>query len=163
MTHARPFAAPDPTRHTRSRGDRPVGPSRQREGRRTEAAQPEKKKEERAASPLRPKEHQGPGRALVATRTRRRGHVVGVDAHGEAVARAWHQGLGLTSWRWCARTRAGPGIPGLRRGRAVRGAPAFRARGTTRWREGDGGGGLDEQRGGSLHKNGAKAGREKGS
>ncbi|PVH36396.1 hypothetical protein PAHAL_6G065700 [Panicum hallii] len=31
----------------------------------------------------------------------------------------------------CARTRAGPGIPGPRRGRAVRGAPASRARGTT--------------------------------
>jgi hypothetical protein len=34
----------------------------------------------------------------------------------------------------CARTRAGPGILGPRRGRAVRGAPVPRARGTTRRR-----------------------------
>jgi hypothetical protein len=42
-----------------------------------------------------------------------------------------------------AHTRAGPGFPGPRHGRAVRGAPASRARGTTRWRGGDGGYGKD--------------------
>jgi hypothetical protein len=36
--------------------------------------------------------------------------------------------------RGCARTRAGPGFPGPQRGRAVRRAPASRARGTTRRR-----------------------------
>jgi hypothetical protein len=74
----------------------------------------------------------------------------GVDAHGEAVAQAWRgwarsgskwscrdaarRGHGLASRRWRARTRAGPSIPGPRRGRAVCGAPASRARGTPRRR-----------------------------
>jgi hypothetical protein len=81
--------------------------------------------------------------ANVTSRPRR-----GVDAHGEAVAQAWRgwarsgsewsnrdaarPGHGLAPRRWRARTRAGPGIPGPRRGRAVRGAPAPRASGTTR-------------------------------
>jgi hypothetical protein len=47
---------------------------------------------------------------------------------------AARRGHGLASQRWRARTRAGPGIPGPQRGRAVRGAPASRARGTTRRR-----------------------------
>jgi hypothetical protein len=74
----------------------------------------------------------------------------GVDAHGEAVAQAWRgwarsgsewsnrdaarRGHGLAPRRWRAHTRAGPGIPGPRCGRAVRGAPAPQARGTTRRR-----------------------------
>jgi hypothetical protein len=62
-----------------------------------------------------------------------------VVRHGEAgvrlgvmvARRGW--GHGSASRRGCARTRAGPSFPGPQRGRAVRGAPASRARGTT-WR-----------------------------
>jgi hypothetical protein len=50
--------------------------------------------------------------------------------HGEA-------GHGRVPQHGCTRTRAGPGVPGPRRGRAVRGAPASQARGTTRRRRGD--------------------------
>jgi hypothetical protein len=76
-------------------------------------------------------------------RMRRRGHVAG----STRTARSWRghgeAGRGRVSRHGCARTRAGPGIPGPRRGRAVRGAPASRARGTTQRRRGDGGCGDD--------------------
>jgi hypothetical protein len=45
------------------------------------------------------------------------------------------RGCGWASRCGCACTRAGPGFPGPRRGRAVRGAPASRARDTTRRRK----------------------------
>jgi hypothetical protein len=56
-----------------------------------------------------------------------------VDAHGGAVARAVaERGSSTARARsGCAHARAVPGCPGPRRGRAVRGAPALRARSTT--------------------------------
>jgi hypothetical protein len=56
-------------------------------------------------------------------------------------------------WACTARLRrASPGFPGPRRGRAVRGAPASRARGTTRRRRGDGGSGEKGGASGSCKK-----------
>jgi hypothetical protein len=72
-------------------------------------------------------------------------------------------GHGLASWRLCARTHAGPGFLGPRRGHVVRRAPASLARGTMRQRRGDGGCGENELRDGLLHKSGTKAGRGEGS
>jgi hypothetical protein len=62
----------------------------------------------------------------------------------------------------CACTLAGSGLPGPRCGRAVCGAPASRARDTTRRRRGDGGGGLSERCDGLLHKGDTVAGWERG-
>jgi hypothetical protein len=77
----------------------------------------------------------------------------GVAAHGEAVAGAWRGlGRGQVSRHGCARTRAGPGFPGPRRGRAVHGARASRARGTMWRRRGDGGCGVRRRRDGLLHE-----------
>jgi hypothetical protein len=58
------------------------------------------------------------------------------------------------------RVRSGLSEP--RRGHAVRGAPASQARGTTRRRGATAFAGARWQRGGSLHKNGAKAGKGRG-
>jgi hypothetical protein len=88
-----------------------------------------------------------PGRDANATSRRR----CVVTAHGKAVAGSWRGtawgtvrlGRGRVSWRRCARTRAGPGFLGPRRGRAMRRAPASWARSTTRRRGGDGGCGED--------------------
>jgi hypothetical protein len=54
-----------------------------------------------------------------------------------------------------------PGCPGPRRGRAVRGAPAFRARGTTAAAEGDGVRGSEQRRDGLLQEkwHGGRRGR----
>jgi hypothetical protein len=75
---------------------------------------------------------QRPGRDANATSRSCRG----VDAHGETVARlgVLRMSAAVALRCGCARTRAEPGCPGPRRGRAVRGAPASRARGTTRRR-----------------------------
>jgi hypothetical protein len=95
---------------------------------------------------------------LAATRTRRRGRVAGVIAHGVAVAWVWRgwakarQQHGSGSSWGCAHTRAVPGWPGPRRGRAVRGAPAPRARGTTAAAEGDGVRGSEQRRDGLLQE-----------
>jgi hypothetical protein len=66
-----------------------------------------------------------------------------VALHGKAVAGPWRSmarlGQGSASRYGCARMRAGPGLPGPRCGRAVRGAPASWACGTTQRRRGDGG------------------------
>jgi hypothetical protein len=75
---------------------------------------------------------------LAATRTRRRGRVAGVDAHGKAVAQA---GLG------CGQKEGGHGRVGQRGG--VR----------ARHGEGDGGCGVRRRRVRLLHKNGTAAGR----
>jgi hypothetical protein len=65
-----------------------------------------------------------------------------------AMARRGRARLG--SRRECARTRTGPGFLGPQHGHAVRGAPASRARGTTRRRRGDGGCGKNKRRDGSC-------------
>jgi hypothetical protein len=82
-------------------------------------------------------------KGLAATRMRRRGHVAGLTRTARPWPRHGEAGRGHVTRHGCARTRAGPGIPGPRRVRAVRGAPASRARGTTQRRRGDGGYGDD--------------------
>jgi hypothetical protein len=71
----------------------------------------------------------------------RRERDVAATSRGCRAWRGW--GHGRDSRHDCARTSAGPGFLGLRRGRAVHGAPASRARSTTRRRRGDGGCGED--------------------
>jgi hypothetical protein len=61
-------------------------------------------------------------------RRTQRGRGGGMAQHGEARH-------GSASWRGCAHTRTGPGFLGPRCGHAVRGAPASRARDTTRRRK----------------------------
>jgi hypothetical protein len=99
---------------------------------------------------------QRPGRDANATSRSCRG----VDAHGETVARlgVLRMSAAVALRCGCARTRAEPGCPGPRRGRAVRGAPASRARGTTRRRDGSGG---RQRRVGLLHekRHGGRKGR----
>jgi hypothetical protein len=83
-------------------------------------------------------------KGLAAMRTRRRGHAVGLMRTARPRRRHGEAGRGRVLRHGCARTRAGPGVPGPRRGRAVRGAPASRARGMTQWRRGDDGCGDDD-------------------
>jgi hypothetical protein len=71
--------------------------------------------------------------------------------------------LGLDRRLGCVRTRVSPGILGLWRGRAVRGALTFLAHCTTRRRRGNGGCRVQRRRDGSLHKIGARPDGERGS
>jgi hypothetical protein len=99
------------------------------------------------------------GRDANATSRSRRGGGRARQGRGAGKARL---GCGQVACPGRARTRAGPGVPGPRRGRAVREAPASRARGTTRWRWGDGGSGGKQRRVGLLHKkDGTAAGGER--
>jgi hypothetical protein len=75
-------------------------------------------------------------KGMAATRTRRRGRVAGWTCTARPWCRCGEGGRGSALRCGCARTRAEPGCPGPRRGRAVRGAPAFRARSTTAAAEG---------------------------
>jgi hypothetical protein len=80
------------------------------------------------------------------TRTARPGHWHGKAGPRQGEGRAEGRQHGLCSRQGCARTHAGPGFPGPRRGRAVRGAPAPRACGTVRRREGTAAAGMTAAR-----------------
>jgi hypothetical protein len=95
-----------------------------------------------------------------------------VTAHGKAMAGSWRGKVGGAARsegrHWpcsrcgCALPREGSGLPDSRRGRAVREAPAFRARGTTRQRGATAFAGARWRRGGLLHEKTARRPKGKG-